>query len=94
MALDIIIGWAPACRYPPHRGLAAVDEPPHTFYTGDMDWWSFHEVGNPTCDACAVEPVSCPCGEGLIHTQFDEELEAVEGRCDQCQQDVPALVEV
>jgi hypothetical protein len=51
----------------------------------DMDFWDFHEVGNPECPACYVPPVPCTCG-GAIHTQLDEGLEAVEGKCEDCEQ--------
>lgn len=51
-----------------------------------MEWWEYHSIGKADCDACVVEPVPCGvCGQGLMHTQFDESLVAVEGRCDNCQ---------
>lgn len=57
-------------------------------------FWDYHDMGSATCDACAVDPVSCDCGEGLIHTQFREELDALEGRCDGCQATTPSPAEV
>lgn len=60
------------------------------------DWWVFHTEGDQHCDACAILPVPCEvCDRGLIHTQFAEDLTAIEGKCDNCQRiDVPALVAV
>ena len=59
-----------------------------------MDMWEFHTVGDADCDACVVEPTSCDCG-GLIHTHFATDLEAIEGRCDQCKRvDEPAFAVV
>ena len=52
-----------------------------------MEWWDFHAVGDASCDACVLDTVLCEvCGQGLMHTQFTVELDAVEGRCDHCQQ--------
>lgn len=48
-----------------------------------MAWFTFHEVDNPSCDACYMPPSRCECG-GLMHTQFDEDLTAIEGKCDRC----------
>lgn len=69
----------------------------HCCYSVDaMNWFDYHEEGNAECDACVVPPVSCEtCQTGLVHTQLDEELEAVEARCDQCSAvDVPEPVAV
>lgn len=52
----------------------------------EPDFWDFHIIGDENCDACVVEPVTCEvCKKGLIHTQFDADLVAVEGKCDRCQ---------
>ncbi|KKN83837.1 hypothetical protein LCGC14_0294900 [marine sediment metagenome] len=57
-----------------------------------MDFWDMHQTLDATCDcppvqcdACVIDPVICDeCGRGFIHTHFDEDLEALEGRCDYC----------
>ena len=52
-----------------------------------MEWFDFHSVGDLGCEACVYSPVLCEvCEQGFMHTQFTEELNAVEGRCDVCAQ--------
>ena len=55
--------------------------PPSAQRERDMNTWEFHEDGNPNCAACAVSPVSCPCG-GLVHTHYDQDIRFLDSRCD------------
>lgn len=53
------------------------------------EWWDFHSVGDEDCDACATAPQVHYLGwsddcDGLIHTQLNEALEALETKCDRC----------
>lgn len=59
----------------------------------DDIWWTFHDVGDSNCVACAVTELPvCECA-GLIHTQFSDALDAIEARCDRCDRE-DALVAV
>jgi hypothetical protein len=58
-----------------------------------MDFWEMHrkitdttcDCYSPQCDACAMELAVCnECGQGYVHTHFDEDLERIEARCDHC----------
>lgn len=60
-----------------------------------MNWFDFHTKGDPNCTACAVAPTLCSdCGQ-LVHTHFEEELEAIEGKCEGCNVKIdPSALEV
>lgn len=48
-----------------------------------LDWFDFHERGNPNCPACVTPPTPCEHGDGWVHTQFDDHLGSLESKCDE-----------
>ncbi len=59
-----------------------------------MDFWEYHTRGDRQCKACVAGPTGCELCEGLVHTHLNDELDAVEAKCDQCERvEVPEAVE-